>query len=602
MEPLLPHLDPDPQARAQTLEQARQQYAYAYDRFTGIAMAAQLHPEDQPTDEWMHLVRSKVLDVLANSAMVYLHFRSRHWLRNLLRDLKRLLFTDVVEIAHITVQKVQELEADAQALMAKNGMKAALEHMALKIRSADLSGHSRHMNEFAEMFQRVKRPAVARIWREDENFAWKRVAGSNPLMLRKILQPDPRLMLTEAQVESLLGKGVRLEKLAADGHLFLVDLTLFKDTPVGSYPNGPKYMPAPLALFAVHPRSKKLTPLAIRPTPDDPLWTPKDGMAWLMARTLYAVADGTWHQAVSHLAHTHLVMEPFILASRRQLAPNHPLRLLLNSHFQGTLYINDAADKMLCGPEGGVDAIMSPPVQASRQTAQEQVAAWDFNRSMLPIWLADRGLDDANALPTYPYRDDALLHWAAMTKWTRAYVDLYYPDDASVQADAELQAFAQEIVDPQGGRLRTFGEPNGQILTRHYLAQALAHVIFTVSVQHSAVNFPQYEVMSFTPNYPLSAYTPGPKTRREANKKALLKMLPPRDMALFQLELGFLLGSTRHTQLGDYPEFQDPRVAEPLAQFRQDLRQIEQTIDARNQDRPDYGFLKPSLVTHSVNI
>ena len=48
------------------------------------------------------------------------------------------------------------------------------------------------------------------------------------------------------------------------------------------------------------------------------------------ARELAAVA-------VSHLGRTHLFIEPFVIATERQLGENHPLRLLLRPHFEGTL-------------------------------------------------------------------------------------------------------------------------------------------------------------------------------------------------------------------------------------------------------------------------
>ncbi|MDB9309816.1 lipoxygenase family protein [Aphanizomenon sp. CS-733/32] len=43
----------------------------------------------------------------------------------------------------------------------------------------------------------------------------------------------------------------------------------------------------------------------------------------------------------SHLCRTHFVMEPFAVVTPRQLAQNHPLRILLKPHFRFMLANND---------------------------------------------------------------------------------------------------------------------------------------------------------------------------------------------------------------------------------------------------------------------
>ena len=83
-----------------------------------------------------------------------------------------------------------------------------------------------------------------------------------------------------------------------------------------------------------------------------------------------------------------------------------------------------------------------------------------------------------------------------------------------------------------------------------------------------------------------------------------MDMLPPLDMAELQVELGFLLGSVRYTQLGQYgsSHFRDPRVAAPLAAFQERLAEIARTIELRNTTRRPYSFLLPSGVPQSINI
>ena len=116
-------------------------------------------------------------------------------------------------------------------------------------------------------------------------------------------------------------------------------------------------------------------------------------------------------------------------------------------------------------------------------------------------------------LPHYPYRDQARMLWDTIHTWVDAYLRLYYEDDAGVQADPELQAWAGEIVARDGGRVKGFGQ-NGKIETLAYLTDAATLLIFTASVQHAAVNFPQFQIMSFAPKVPLAVYAPPPASKR----------------------------------------------------------------------------------------
>jgi arachidonate 15-lipoxygenase len=246
---------------------------------------------------------------------------------------------------------------------------------------------------------------------------------------------------------------------------------------------------------------------------------------------------------------------------------------------------------------------------------------------MLPRALHLRGVDDAGALPDFPYRDDALLLWDATRAWVESYLRLYYASDAAVQADVELQKWVAEVGAADGGGLKGFGP----VPTVAALVDTLTLVIFTASAQHAAVNFPQYPVMSFVPNMPLAAYQPAPSRKDDLGEQDLLAMLPPLDLAHMQLSLGYLLGSVNYTRLGVYPDiqttvstgpgfrlrvavegafdgalrrphFMDARVAEPLGAFQRTLGQVERTIEDRNTLRPGYTHLLPSRVPASINM
>ena len=226
-----------------------------------------------------------------------------------------------------------------------------------------------------------------------------------------------------------------------------------------------------------------------------------------------------------------------------------------------------------------------------------------FNEAWLPVWLTNRGLDDREALPCYPYRDDGLLVWEAINEWVRGYVSVHYASDGEVLADEALQGWCTELLAVDGGRVKGFGE-QGMIRTRDYLANALTMVIYTASAAHAAVNFPQSTVMSYTPAVPLAGYQPAPNTF-SPDPYLWIDMLPDIAMAKEQLQVLYLLGSVYYTRLGDYSEddFDNPSVQVLARRFRQRLDEIEAIIAERNMTRPvAYPFLLPSLIPQSINI
>jgi arachidonate 15-lipoxygenase len=232
---------------------------------------------------------------------------------------------------------------------------------------------------------------------------------------------------------------------------------------------------------------------------------------------------------------------------------------------------------------------------------------------MLPHELARRGVADPELFPGYPYRDDALLLWAAIEGWVRDYLCIYYNDDAALVSDVELQAWYRDLVSSEGGGIGGLGEPgpDGEtgLFTLAYLTEVVTMVIFTASVQHAAVNFPQKEIMSYTPAMPLATYSPPPtRVSGPLSANTALVDLPPLQMSFVQLLVGQLLGGVYFTRLGDYdrhqraPWFGDPRVEPGLEAFQADLREVERTIGARNLARPCYEFLLPSRIPQSINI
>ncbi|PTL84562.1 lipoxygenase family protein [Vitiosangium sp. GDMCC 1.1324] len=486
----------------------------------------------------------------------------------------------------------------------------------LFLRYVGLYGQASGLSSYQAQFQLLPLPRDAGVALDDLMFARLRVAGPNPVVIRRITAPDSRFPVTDAHYRLVMGEDDSLEVAGKEGRLYLADYQVLEGVQAGTYPTQ-KYFTSPLALFAV-PKAgspdRLLRAVAIQctqqPGASNPIFTPKDGLGWQVARLFVQVADGYYHEMISHLGLTHLLVEAFVMATARQLAPEHPLNVLLTPHFQGTLAINNAAVESLIAPQGFVDRLLPGSIQASTQLAVDAVLRFQFNHELFPLSLAARGVDDAEALPDYPYRDDGKLIWDSIHGWVVDYLSLYYGSDEDVAQDYELQAWLAELTSEQGGGLQDIGQ-DGAIRTLAYLADLVTMIIFTGSAQHATVNFPQSYVMSYTPSLPLAAYAPAPTAAlasQPANVDALLAYMPPLQQSFMQQTLMELLGKLYFTRLGAYDRysatsyFQDPRVRASLKSFQQRLEEAESIIARRNLHRIPYRTLLPSEIPQSINI
>lgn len=586
MTAFLPQTDPNPLRREKALARAQRTYVYNYGHVSPLAIVDRVPMHDEFRFGWLMHVAEHVTVGLANRAELECdpHHRDHHLSKH---GLVRQLLTR----GETAIRDLRHLVSEALKLHERVGATGA---------------RPEALDDYADLFRTIGLPPVARDYQDDSVFAWLRVAGPNPLMLRRLEERLDHFPVTDAQLDQA-EPGDSLEAAIAEQRLYLADYRLLDGAEMGSYPHGQKYVYAPLALFVVSRADGRLRPVAIqcrqKPATDNPVFTPDDGYNWLIAKTIVEIADGNVHEAHSHLGRTHLFMEPFVVSTYRQIAPNHPLGLLLHPHFEGTLAINEAAWQHLIANKGAVDKLFGASINASRGLAVQGVQSADVMKVLLPCALAERGVDDGERLPHYPYRDDALRYWDAIRDWVTSYLELYYESDQHVQQDDEIQNWGRELAAQEGGRLR--GLPSdGAISTRDELADILTLVIFTCSVQHAAVNFPQYDLMSYVPNMPLASYTPAPVTKTGATEADYLAMLPPLDMAELQMELGYLLGTVHYTQLGQYGthHFRDPRVATSLRTFQDRLASIHGAIAERNSRERAYATLDPVGVPQSINI
>lgn len=471
------------------------------------------------------------------------------------------------------------------------------------------------LKDYNDMFVTIPLPSIAKTFQTDEAFAWMRVAGPNPMVLARLNAPKANFPVNDTIYQAVMGTDDNLAAAISDGRVYIADYARLNGALAGSYPKEQKYMAAPMAMFAVPksgPTPRKLVPVAIQcqqePGPKNPIFSPptsaNDTQAtfnWTMAKTAVQTADGNYHEAISHLGQTHLVIEPFVVATLNNLDEDHPVGKLLSPHFEGTLLINNLAQSSLIAAGGTVDTVMQGTIDQDRVLASLGTMSIlrDFNHQGPLESLQQRQVADTNKLPYYPYRDAALAVFDAIAEWVTGYVAVYYPNQDDPAADAALQDWLSELLAHDGGRLANVGEDGG-IKTRDYLAKLLSKVIFIASAQHAAVNFPQKSVMSYTPAMPLANYTPAPDGRTLC-EQTWFAQLPPKQPTTSQMNIGQLLGGVYYTQLGQYDadHFDKQAVKDLLAAFQHQLAKLDNTL--ANQF-PDYPHLRPSRIPQSINI
>ena len=420
-------------------------------------------------------------------------------------------------------------------------------------------------------------------------------------------------------MKQVYGVDDELHTAAAEARLYLADYRLIDGLPQGTRTLGalgitrPKTITAPMALFATLPATDRaparLVPVCIQchqsaaraPGGENPIFTPRDGARWEMAKATVQCANATHHEMVWHLGRSHMVMEGAYLCARHSLAPQHPLMVLLAQHCEFTLAINDYATKHLIAPGGQVDLLFGATLPGTLTVMDRALDSYDLMRAAPPDELADRLVLSASGLPEYPYRDDALTLWPALERWVARYVGLYYSRDEDVIADEELQAFVQMLGAPDGGNFK----PVGPIDSVERCVRLIATLCWIGSAQHSAVNYTQWPFFGFVPSSPLALYAPAPTAATPDNPANLLEMLCPSGDAVMQADIAYQLASVRWRKLGDYAPgaFLDPRVRGPLERLRAELKEVEAVIADRDQHRfMPYPYLLPSQVQTSIFI
>ncbi len=633
--PTLPQKTDLIDAAARRLQLITQQATYLWTEshisLAGVPMGVAVPPGELPTVEHQLKTATVAIEAVTNLAASFPSSALASSSLQSLANLSSQLATTQASFDSLAAQNAGALNLPSTVVTLLGNLASTLDnigtqlkqiHYSLLMQGAQVVAPTKTVAQYDALFVTIPKPSIAQLLHDNDAFAYMRVGGPNPMLIKKALTLPAKFPLSNAQYQQAMGSDDSLLDAASSGRLYLLDYEglggIAPAGPVTKPLTGAGYAWAPIALFAVPEGGQSLVAVAIQCGQDpstNPIFVRVDDAtnaaaywAWQSAKTAVQVADFNYHEMFVHLGRTHLISEAFAMATQRQLATAHPLNRLLCPHLEGAMFINEAATLIIMAPLTTGDVILAAPIETLQSACGSDRLAYDFYANMLPNDLHARGVDNTAQLPDYPYRDDALLVWNAINQWVSDYVAVYYTSDSDVTGDYELKAWATEL--SVSGKVKGFTA----ITTRSQLVSVVTAIIFNASAQHAAVNFPQSSIMTYAPFSAGTGDAPAPTGAAGQSQASWSQMLPTTLAAQEQILLFHILGGVYYRMLGEYldnafpyaPVLLDPAIAGPggpLARFRSSLAAIESTITQRNlaRTRP-YEYLLPSRIPSSTNI
>lgn len=452
-------------------------------------------------------------------------------------------------------------------------------------------------------------------WRSDREFARQQMNGCRPRGVFKVRDGIPsNYSITDADLVGVMPEGKTIDSEIKAGRLFIVDNSVMEGVPTSAdvmvKPPAPYYSCSPMLLLRCNEEGS-LDPLAIQlhsnRTENNPVFTPNDGeYDWLAAKVCMNHTSIIVQQLDEHLVCCHLVTEPFAVALRRRLSADHPMYKFLFPHLCEVHSINTYGRPLLIDPSGLLNYIMSVGGSGAEGILKQAFKNWNVNQLDMPYQLKLRGTDDPNMIKQYGLRDDGLKYWAAIRKYVRGILDLYYDSDESIKADVELQAFFKEVKDIGLQFVENSGMPDS-IEGLNQVESLLTGLIFQCTIQHSAEGNASWDVYANAALHPFSLRTEPPKRKGEFTKEKLRAMLPS-DLNM-SLQLGLVYTTTgaygdEEVFIGEFPQqlFSEEAPLAVLQQLTDDVNAIGKEIDARNATwEVPYAYLRPTIAPAKID-
>ena len=204
-------------------------------------------------------------------------------------------------------------------------------------------------------------------------------------------------------------------------------------------------------------------------TPGSPRWEVANRIALAALMTHLTV----WRQGMEYHAGG---LAPVPVPTHNMPAA-HPLRRLLAAHMAQMLQANYSTHITL--RRSGWDArALSFEHETLLRYYDDGARAFDIRRLDVRADAERRNIPDTL---DYPYLPQAIQYWDVIESYVRAYVEHYYADDRSLQADAHAQTWFDALDRLITGGIRSYVPT----LTKSNLVKLCTLIIYSVSVAHT---------------------------------------------------------------------------------------------------------------------
>uniref|UniRef100_A0AAV2LXY6 Uncharacterized protein n=1 Tax=Knipowitschia caucasica TaxID=637954 RepID=A0AAV2LXY6_KNICA len=183
-------------------------------------------------------------------------------------------------------------------------------------------------------------------------------------------------------------------------------------------------------------------------------------------------------------------------------------------------------------------------------------------------------------------------------------IEHYYPSDADVQRDSELQEWISDIFTYAFLGEKASGCPQSFSSVKD-LVKFVTMIIFNSSAQHSAVNNCQFDYQFWVPNVSMLLVSAPPSTKGQSTMQTVLDALPNVGSTATNAQMCWTL-SYQYSDLvplGCFPNqrFDEPVVMQLMKDFEAELANLEEEIIERNKTLPlPYPYLLPSQIEKSI--
>ncbi len=302
---------------------------------------------------------------------------------------------------------------------------------------------------------------------------------------------------------------------------------------------------------------------------------------WPSAAKLALCALSNHTSLVRHWNWVHLACGgPFAIATRNQLASDHPLRRLLWPHMFGTQYSNDMIMEVQMNSDGDFPSIFSFTVKGMCHLFSETYRAYRISQINPPMDAEQRGIRNGGF--DTPTQDNLEELFSIIRAHTDRYVRAYYRDDAEIRDDEDLRYWLEELE-----RLISngIGELVSEPLTRDSVSNIAASFIYLGCVQHEVMGTNLWNYQLWTHKIPVRVYENG---QRE-----------PLDVYQRLINANFNLNVSRAKLMQDFSYLAlDPEGEILFARFLRELEALNADMTSRP---PAHWRIYPHVLEANMN-